>query len=188
MARRYYLTSRSTDATGASCPAGFETLPYVSMDYGREDLFIVIADTTVPQNNTLKSNAGVFVCPDVITTNLSAGDVTVLVGQLGARRMPTGWVTTAITYKDVLTTIVKFCHVMQKLVSGRTTAQIRAVIDSNIENLTAAQKGVLQSTLGPLVDTPLPTSGPVKTALKTIVDGLPQRELSKLLTFLNNVT
>lgn len=182
MAIRCYLTSKTTDATGAFCPAGFTTLSnWQAMDYGREDLFIVRGDISDADHATLQANSAVFACPDNLSATISSADLITLQAQLSVRRVPTAWMSTSHTYRQVLKAVAKYCALLQRLCSGRTTAAVRTIVDSNIENLTAGQKTVLQNVFGPLVDVPLSTSGPVKDAIRDLAEALPPRVTSALI-------
>lgn len=95
--------------------AGLENIKYNCMDYGMENVCILVADVTVAQHNILSAQTDVLSAPQNIDNNLNAGAVTTVKNFLELLHIPANWVTTAHTYRDVLRLIGWLFQFMQRV-------------------------------------------------------------------------
>jgi hypothetical protein len=95
--------------------AGNDILLFSAMDYGVEDLFLVKADLTAAQRTALSAQADVLVVPTNLDANVSALAVNRIQTQLEAANLPAEWVTTSLTYRQVLRVVRKIIMFRQRL-------------------------------------------------------------------------
>jgi len=94
---------------------GLENITYNCMDYGMEDVCILIADVTIAQHNLLSAQTDVLSAPQNIDNNLTAGAVTTVKNFLELLHIPADWVSTADTYRDVLRLVGWLFQFMQRV-------------------------------------------------------------------------
>jgi len=87
--------------------AGFN---WAAMDFGNEPMMLVATET----NAALGAEPDVLTVPLNLDQNLGAGAVTVVQNYLEARFIPADWVTTSLTYRQVLRSVVAIFTVMQR--------------------------------------------------------------------------
>jgi hypothetical protein len=95
--------------------AGLENIRYNCMDYGMENVCILIAEVTTAQHNLLSAQTDVLSAPQNIDNNLTAGAVTTVKNFLESLHIPANWVTTAHTYRDVLRLVGWLFQFMQRV-------------------------------------------------------------------------
>ena len=95
--------------------AGLENIAYNCMDYGMENVCLLIADVTTAQHTILSAQTDVLSAPQNIDNNLTAGAVTTVKNFLELLNIPAGWVTTAHTYRDVLRLVGWLFQFMQRV-------------------------------------------------------------------------
>lgn len=83
---------------------------WAAMDFGNEPLMLVATET----NTALAAEPDVLQVPLNIDQNLGAGAVTLVQNYLEARFVPADWVTTALTYRQVLRSVVGIFTFMQR--------------------------------------------------------------------------
>ena len=108
---------RAPKYLGARNPplVGLENIAYNCMDYGMEDVCILIADVTIAQHNLLSAQTDVLSAPQNIDNNLNAGAVTTVKNFLELLHIPANWVSTADTYRDVLRLVGWLFQFMQRV-------------------------------------------------------------------------
>lgn len=94
---------------------GLENLQWSAMDYGFEPVYMVAADVSVAQHTILSGKADVLSAPTNITANLTAAAVTTVKNFLESINIPAGWVTTLLTYAQVLKIVAGLFQFMQRL-------------------------------------------------------------------------
>lgn len=79
---------------------------WAGMDYGNEPTMIVGADLSVADDATLAAEPDVQAIPFVLDNLLTGPQVTATQAFLEARNLPVGWVTTALSWRTVVRTIL----------------------------------------------------------------------------------
>jgi hypothetical protein len=97
------LGDPALDITGASW-----------MDYGFEALYLVKADVTAAQRTALSAQTDVLVVPANIDNTVSAAALARIQATLEAANLPSEWVTTALTYRQVLRRTRRIITFMQR--------------------------------------------------------------------------
>jgi hypothetical protein len=152
---RYYVVPRS--GTG-QFPTPYEpkyfnqfadpsALPFVgTMDYGLENVFLVAADLTPAQHTAVTANADVLAVPSPIDANVSALALPTVQAKLEAGNIPADWVTTAMTYQQVLSRVLRLVTLMQRFngLFGRLFAG-GATLDTRINQLPVNARNALVS-------------------------------------------
>ncbi len=85
------------------------------MDYGLEAVMLIAADIQAADHTTISANADVVSIPANIDANLTAAGVTQTKAALEAINIPAEWVTTALTYRQVLKQVAKVFQFFQRL-------------------------------------------------------------------------
>lgn len=122
---------------------GLDIAGAVAMDYGAEPIFLLrISAITPEQRAALQAQADTLVVPVSLDNTVSALAVTSIQQKLESANLPADWVTTALTYRQVLQRFRRVMTFMQrwnglvqtKLFSGGVT------LDTRLNQLTAAQR------------------------------------------------
>lgn len=118
MTIRFYLVPSDVKADGGIKPKYFDDVVAVSMwqamYYGFMPACIVRADVTAQQHTDLTANADVLAAPANIDNNLTSGAVTTVQNALETLKIPSGWVDTSFTYRQVLRIVAKVFQVSQR--------------------------------------------------------------------------
>lgn len=153
------------------------SLEYQSMDYGVEATFLVIADVTTAQHTEIVSNIDVTSVPLPISDTVSAVALTKVQSSLESAFLPGTWITTATTWKDVLTTTARCIQVMQRFAAmfGRLFSS-GITLDTTMSQLTAAQRQNFRDAANSLgVDTSGATGATtVRDALRLFAAQMPE--------------
>jgi len=86
-----------------------------AMDYGVEPWMIVGADLSGGDHALVVANADAFTVPATLDATLTAGQVTGVQTVFEAANIPTGWVTTALTWREVVRTVLGMFAFFQRL-------------------------------------------------------------------------
>jgi hypothetical protein len=84
------------------------------MDYGLENIYLVAADVDATQHTALTANSDVLSMPIPIENNVSALALGVIQTKYEAGNLPAQWVTTALTYRQVLALTLRLVQLMQR--------------------------------------------------------------------------
>jgi len=95
--------------------SGLEGISFSIMDYGFEPICIMGAEVTTSQNTILSSQSDVMTVPANINTNLNTTAVNAAQNFLENLKIPANWITTSLTYKDVLHQVCWLFQFMQRL-------------------------------------------------------------------------
>lgn len=161
-----------------SLGVGLDLSGWVAMDYGAEPIFLMRVPLTASQRSALQSQPDAMVVPANLDNNVSALAVTAIQNQLEAANLPAEWVTTSLTYRQVLQRFRRCITFMQRwnglfpefrlFTSGIT-------LDTRLNQLTAAQRQRLADVADDLA---LDRSGVTNTmtirqVLRLLADQLP---------------
>lgn len=186
MAIRFYLVPKIGDGlliTTAFRPKYFgvgeafaATMTH-ALDYGLEPVFLVRADVTNPQHNTIVANADVVGSPANLELTVNASLTTVQT-RLSAKGIPAGWITSGMTYRAVLRWTARLFLLAQRL-HGQTNGRplpSGITLNSTIGDLTVAQRNALQTaavSLGATDFSAITLATTLHDALKSIGDQIP---------------
>lgn len=151
-------------------------VPWQAMDYGREDTMLVGANVTAAQHTTITSNLDVTAIPVGLDTNISSAALATVQSKLEGMKIPAQWVTTAITYRQLIGAVGRVFLLMQRFdgLYAKTFFQSGITLDTRINQLTQAQRDSLQSAATALgLDTSF-VAGPllIRQVLKTWIDAM----------------
>jgi len=85
-----------------------------TMDFGFEPVMLVGATVDGATDATLTANADVVALPVNLDVNLTAAEVTAVQAKLEAVNIPAGWVTTSLTWRQLVRTIVAMFQFAQR--------------------------------------------------------------------------
>lgn len=119
MATRLYIVPKigTGGMDDAYRPKYFSDLTGVSwnaMDYGREPHFLVSSDLTTDQHTALVANTDVIALPVNLDAQVGTNRDAV-VNALEALSIPSGWVTTTMTYRRILKIVAAIMQFAQRL-------------------------------------------------------------------------
>lgn len=84
------------------------------MDFGHDPTAFVVADVDATQHALFAAFSDVLAMPESLDGNLDAAAVTATTAALEARNIPAGWVTTALTYRQVCRAVMGMFQFAQK--------------------------------------------------------------------------
>lgn len=87
---------------------------YQGMDYGLENVFLLALDVTGAEHTALTAQADVLAVPSPITDTVSALALNTVKTKLEAGNIPADWVTTSLTYQQVLARVIRLVQFMQR--------------------------------------------------------------------------
>jgi hypothetical protein len=108
---KYFQGSRGIQ----TATAGLENIHYDIIDYGFQPVCILGADMLAAQHTILSAQPDVLSVPLNIDNSLTAGAVTTVQNFLETLHIPANWVTTVLTYRDVLRQVGQLFYFMQRL-------------------------------------------------------------------------
>lgn len=94
--------------------AGWNVGPWQAMDYGLENVFVVAMDLTAQNHTTLMAQPDVLGVPSPIDATVSAQALNTVQTKLEAGNIPADWVTTAMTYRQVMSRVLRIITFMQR--------------------------------------------------------------------------
>jgi hypothetical protein len=147
-----------------------------AMDYGAEPVMLVFAEVTAIQDALLTANADVFALPVNLDANLTGAEVTTVRTILEALNIPaSNWVTTSVTWRQLLRTVAQMMQFLQRLnaVQGNMRPFGGTItLTTRWNQLNAAQQSVLRqaaSSMG-FSTTALAGSNNFRAMLKAMAD------------------
>ena len=163
MAIRYFIVpiERHTDAGGGvkRGPQHFawkfdqdpaNSLPssvqWSMIDYGLVDVGVVAANVTAAQVTTMTAFSDVLVIPANINNNLNAAAVSAAQTFLENINVPAGWVSTSLTYRQVLRTITGMFLYMQRVtaIAGLALDWQSVSLGTQVQNIPLAWRNAMQ--------------------------------------------
>jgi len=93
---------------------GWNVGPWQAMDYGLENVFMLALNLTAQDHTTLTSQPDVLAVPSPIDANVSALALNTIQTKLEAGNIPADWVTTALTYRQCLSRVLRIITFMQR--------------------------------------------------------------------------
>jgi hypothetical protein len=95
--------------------AGMPLLTWTSrFYYGLEDLWVVAADLAAGDHTALVANSDVLAVPPTLTNTISANALNTLKIRLESINMPGQWLTTALTWREMLALVLRMMQFMQR--------------------------------------------------------------------------
>jgi hypothetical protein len=160
-----------------SLGVGLDIGAFASLDYGTEPIYLLRAELTQEQRTALQSQPDVMVVPANLDATVSALALTTIQAKLEAANLPAHWITTDMTYRQVLRGFRRVLTFMQRW-QGLGFARLFAsgvTLDTRLNQLTATQRQRLSAVAD---DLGLDSSGVTNTmtlrqVLKLIADQLP---------------
>lgn len=151
---RVYLMPSVTNANGKE-PKYMSLLgpDAAGMDYGPEDDYIVASTVTAEQHAALIANADVLAIPQNLDANLTAGAVTTAQNWLEGRNIPADWVTTSLSYRQVLRIVAQMFQFAQRYQAVSNNARLfpaGTTLATTIGKLDATTKANWQNTASSL--------------------------------------
>lgn len=154
MALRVYLTPiigsgasvadsrRAKYFKGTSASGKFVLIPY-----GLEPFGLVVAEVTPAQHTALTANSDLQSFPANLDTQLTAGVVTTVKAGLESLSIPGGWVTTALTYRNLLRVVIQIFQFSQRFhgLGGGRLFPAGVTLDTQFSALSAGQRTSLQA-------------------------------------------
>lgn len=154
--------------------------------YGLEAWFVVGADLTVSDDNLVVGQTDVIALPFDLSPLLSAANVTNIKNKLEAANIPAGWVTTSLTWLQVVRVVLGMFAFMQRFsgvyaaATGLVPPSLFAVGDLNTTfgSLSQAIQDAFVATAQSfgLSTTGLTASTTLRQILKAMADGLDDRQ------------
>ena len=149
---RFYLVPKAGDGLTretAFRPAYVSDLgvPYVAMDYGRENMMLAAVDVTPAQHADLITHPDLTAIPADLDGNVGGALATVQ-AKLEDMKIPSGWVQTSTTYRTIIGAVGRFCLLMQRFDGrhARRFFEAGITLDTRVNELTAAQRNAIAET------------------------------------------
>lgn len=195
MASRFYIVPViGTGAHGdARRPKYFEdgtvTGNWSGMDYGFQPWMIVNSDLSVSDDNLVVGQADAFAIPFDLAPTLNAGQVTAVKAKLEAINVPSGWISTSLTWLIVLRTVLSMFSFFQRLVATYAADNNGVILnvfsggvtlDTTFGSLSLAARNALTKTAQSFnLDTSGITAGTtLRVILKNVADQLNNSQYS----------
>lgn len=102
------------------------------IDYGFQPVFLVAADVTTLQHAGIIAQVDAAALPDDLEATSSAAEVLATQNFLEAIHIPAGWITTALTWRQIGRTVVGFFTFMKRLAAFAGPVQIIDGITVNL--------------------------------------------------------
>lgn len=119
-----------------------------AMDYGSENVMLVDAQVTSAQRTTLSAQVDVLTVPASLDSLVSGAALPTVQSKLEAMGLPGNWITTAMTYRQAVRTVMKVIQFAQRFNGLFPTDRIFAsgiTLDTQWNQLTQAQKDRLRT-------------------------------------------
>ncbi len=146
MTIRYYIVPIERVGTGRGpkyfkwrLGTGTIDCQWAMVDYGLVDQAVVAADISDIDAATLAAAADVMAIPVALDNKLTSGAVSTAKTWLESIGVPAGWVTTALTYREVLRTVTALFLFMQRVcaILGRKVTVTKTALGTQFRNLPA---------------------------------------------------
>lgn len=146
---------------------------WTSLDYGAENLFMLVAQVTAEEHTLLNAQTDVLAVPD-LDNQVSGPAIPVIESKLEAANLPGDWVNTSMTYRQVCKRVRKIVSFMQRYF-GEYADSIFAgglTLDTRINQIPQARRQRMATVAGTLG---LDTSGlggttTIRQALRILAD------------------
>lgn len=120
-----------------------------ALGYGFQPVYMVAADVSDPQDATLSGLADVRKVPDNLDSNPSAAGVTVVANFLETLNVPAGWVTTALTWRQITRTVAGlflFAQRLRSFLGNVRLVEAGVTLDTRFNQLPQATRQALTAT------------------------------------------
>lgn len=158
---------------------GAVTASWTGMDY--ENWYLVGTDMSAGDHATLAAQSDVMVLPTDLSATLTAGQVTTVQAKLDTANIPAGWVTTALTWTQVVRIVCGMIRLTQRFRGTHSAGLLGGGItpNSTVANLSATVQQYLQEAAASLgLDTSSITGGTtIRAALKILGEQLRDQPL-----------
>ncbi len=123
---------------------GWNVGPFQSMPYGLENVFLLSVNLDATQHSTLAAQTDVLSVPNPISNTVSALARSTVKTKLEAGNIPADWVTTAMSYQQVLSRVIRLVLFMQRFsnIFG-LVFDAGATLDTRINQLTVNARQAL---------------------------------------------
>lgn len=113
-------------------------------EFAREGTYLVAADVTVAQNTEISGNADVITIPANLDSQIGAALATVQ-SKLDALNIPSDWVQSTNTYRDVLRVVIKVFRLINRFNAQQKVNFFASgvTLNTQINQLNAAQRNAL---------------------------------------------
>ncbi len=148
---------------------------YSAMDYGFEPWMVVGANLSVSDDATVVGQADAMAIPFNMDVLLTAGNVTTVQTKLEAINIPAGWVTTSLTWRQVVRIVLGMVAVMQRFAGLQGVTRIFAggvTLNSTIGSLSQGVRNnlTLAATSQGLSVSGISGATTIRAALKILAD------------------
>lgn len=121
---------------------------YVSgqaMDYGLDNTYLVGAQVTNAQHTSIASNIDVIAIPADLDSQIGLTALDTVKARLESLRVPSDWVTTNHTWRDLVRAVGKGFQFMERFCGrqGRIFFEAGITLETRMNQLTAAQRNAL---------------------------------------------
>lgn len=154
---------------------------YACMDYGFQPVYLCATTVDSATDAALVAAADVQKIPDNLDSTITAGALATVQNALENRNLPAGWVTTGMTYRELIRTLGGFFVFLQRYAVVASTTELviggSVDLDTAFNQLPQAVRTNLQNTalsLG-LSTAGLSGSATIRQILKNIADQWGQR-------------
>jgi hypothetical protein len=148
-----------------------------SMDYGRDNTYLLGANVTPEQHTQLAAALDVIAIPLNLDSEVGLTALDTVKTRLESLRVPAGWVTTSHTYRQVVGAVARIFLIMQRF-SGRERKsffEVGITLDTRMNQLTVTQRDAFRNAI---LD--LGTSVGVVMDLSAVVNTTTIREVLRL--------
>lgn len=154
---------------------GTVTGDWGGMDYGNEPWMIVGTNLSPVDEAVLLSQPDVFALPVDLSPKLTAPEVAAVQAQLEAMHLPAGWITPALTWREMVRTVLKIVALMQRLQFYQENTRLfenGVTLDTPVNALSPAVVTQLRAAVSSLRLNPAGVAGavPLRQMLKTLAD------------------
>jgi hypothetical protein len=134
MALRFYVLPKVavTEPIPSAEPKYLTALgvsPFASVDYGLENTYLTGAEVTPEQHAALAAELDVIAIPANLDANIGLSALSTVKQKLEGLLVPSEWVTTSHTYRDVLRLTARLFQFMQRFHGHTATTLFQAGID-----------------------------------------------------------
>lgn len=147
-----------------------------AMDYGPENAFLLIADTTNAEHTALSSQVDVLAVPN-FNSQVASLAVSTIQSKLESANLPAEWVNNTLTYRQVIRRVRRIITFMQRYFGIHRESAFAGglTLDTRINQIPQARRQRLAATAQ---DLGLDTSGisgttTIRQALRILADQLP---------------
>jgi hypothetical protein len=84
------------------------------VDFGFQDVGLVAADVSDPQDTTLQGEVGVTKIPDNLDSTVTAGALTTVQNALENRNIPGSWIIVGTTYRELVRIVIGIFSIIQR--------------------------------------------------------------------------